>query len=394
MLLWVGFGLAVVCLVVIARRNLALGMAVAAVVLAAFTLDLPGIGAALQITFSDPAVWLLALVVGLIPLIGGVMEINGQMASLVDNLRIGIRPFLALSPALLGMLPMPGGALLSAPIIERGAGHTAGEIKAAANVWFRHTLLLIYPLGSALIASTKIAGLTVYAVIPYLVPAFLLMTALGYLCLLRRADGTLAQRGRFSLPGLIIPLGIILAAPLIDLLLKTLLPLPVTEIGTAAGVSASLLLALGVGRPPLRALGAVVRKMRPWKYALIILAMFAFLNVFTRSGVPERIASLALPPVVLTVGIGFALGLITGRVQAPMSILLPIYVTAYGAMAPMVFAVMFFAVYLGYILTPIHPCISVSLEYFDTSFSAFLRRLAIPVIVGFVAALGVGALIL
>ena len=390
MLLWLGFSLSIVLLLFVSRRNLALGMAIAAVVLAAFTLTPAAFGDALWRTISDPSVLLLALVVGLIPLIGGSMETSGQMEQLVSNLRIGVRPFLAFAPALLGMLPMPGGALLSAPLIERGAGHTAPDVKAAANVWFRHALLLVYPLGSGLIASAKIAGLDVYATIPYLIPACLLTVGVGYVFLLRRATGRLSQTGKFSLLGLGIPLAIILAAPLLDLLLKGTIDLPVAEIGTSVGVTVSLIASILVGRLRPRQLVDVARRMKPWKYALIVLAMFAFLNVFITSGVPERIAAMTLPPVVLCILIGTVLGMITGRLQAPMSIIVPIYISTYGGMSPAVFALTYFAVFLGYVLTPIHPCISVSVEYFNTSMGAFLRRLAMPTAIGFVAALAVG----
>ena len=388
LLVWLGFSLAIVLLLIVSRRDLALGMAIAAAVLAAFTLSWGEVGGALLRTFSDPSVLLLALVVGLIPLIGGVMEASGEMERLVANLRIGVRPFLASAPALLGMLPMPGGALLSAPLIERGAGHVPTDVKAAANVWFRHVLLIVYPLGSALIASSKIAGLEVYAVIPALIPAFLVSVAAGWLFLLRKVGGTLAQRGAFSLGGLLVPLGIILSAPATDLALKRAIALPVAEIGTAVGVFTSLMLAMLVGRTRFGDLRRVFAKMRPWKYALIVLAMFVFLNVFTESGVPEQIAAMTLPPLILCVAIGFALGLITGRIQAPMSIIVPIYVSTYRAMTPAVFAVTFFAVFLGYVLTPIHPCVSVSLEYFGSSMGPFLRRMIGP------AAVGVGATVL
>lgn len=390
MMMWVGFSLAIGLLLAVSRRNLALGMAIATVVLAVFTLPLAEFGEALWSTISDPSVLLLALVVGLIPMIGGVMEATGEMDRLVSNLRIGVRPFLAMAPALLGMLPMPGGALLSAPLIERGAGHTAADLKAAANVWFRHALLLIYPLGSGLIASAKVAGLSVYETIPFLLPAFALCLVTGYVFLLRRADGTLTQTGSFSLAGLSVPLGIILAAPIIDLILKMGFDLPVSEIGTAVGVICSLLLAMAVGRVRPKGLGPVFKRMRPWKYALIILAMFAFLNVFTTSGIPERIASMALPPVVLCVVIGALLGLITGRLQAPMAIIIPIFASAYGPMSAPAFALTYFAVFLGYAVTPIHPCISVSIEYFKTTMGPFLRRMAMPTAIGLVVALVVG----
>lgn len=378
MLLWVGFSLAIVLLLVISRRDLALGMGIATLVLAVFTHSFQSFGEALWATLSDPSVLLLALVVGIIPLIGGVLEASRQMDRLVANLRIGIRPFLALGPGLLGMLPMPGGALLSAPLVEQGAGHAPADIKATANVWFRHVLLLVYPLGPALIASAKIAGLDVYSAIPFLIPAFLLTLVLGYLFLLRRVGGKLTQAGAFSLVGLLVPLLVILAAPILDLTLQRTASLPYSEMGTVVGVLVSLILGMLVGKIRLPQLGNIIQKVRPWKYMLIIVAMFAFLNVFTTSGIPEQIGGLALSPIVLCIVIGPLLGMITGRIQAPMSIIIPIYMTTHGAMSAPVFAATYFAVFLGYILTPIHPCISVSLEYFKTSLGAFIRRLGIP----------------
>jgi len=379
MLLWIGFSLAIGLLLLLSRRSLSLGMGVAAIALALFTHSFGSFGEALWVTLSDPSVLLLAVIVGIIPLIGGVMEASGEMDRLVANLRIGIRPFLALGPGILGLLPMPGGALLSAPLIERGAGDQASpEIKAAANVWFRHVLLLIYPLGPALIASARIADLDVYGAILYLLPAFALTLLLGYVFLLRRVRGAVIRRGPFSLVGLLVPLGMILIAPFLDLVLKHALQLSYSEIATVVGVAVSLGMAVAVGKIRWSQFATIARKARPWKYVLIILAMFAFLNVFTTSGVPERIGALALPPVVLCIVIGALLGLITGRIQAPMSIIVPIYVTTHGTMSAPVFAATYFAIFLGYILTPIHPCISVSLEYFKTSLASFLRRLAPP----------------
>lgn len=394
MTLWIGFFLAIILLLVLSRRDLALGMGIATITLAVFTLSLGDFGAALRDTFTDPSVCLLALVVGTIPVIGGLLERFGEMDRLVSNLRIGIRPFLILAPALVGMLPMPGGTLLSAPMIERGAGHAPSDLKAAVNVWFRHTLLPIYPLGAALIASAKVAGFQVYDVIPAMTPAFLLSLLLGCIFLLRRVDGQLARSGAFSLTGLLVPLSVILIAPMIDLILKKAVALPYTEIGTAAGVLSSLGLAVAICRPSGCEMRAVTLKAKPWKFAAIILAMFAFLEVFQASGLPDRIAAMTLPPLVLCVVIGFALGLITGRIQAPMAIVVPIYVSTYGNFSTAGFAVTFYAVFLGFILTPIHPCVSVSLEYFRTPLSSFWRRLAVPAVVGLGVALLVGRFVL
>jgi len=374
--IWIGFSLAIVALLGLAHRSLALAMFVAAGLLAAFTLSVGETIAAVQLTFTDSSVLLLALIVGMIPLIGGALELSGEMSRMVENMRIGKKPFLALSPALFGMLPMPGGALLSAPLIEQGAGSTKKNIKAAANVWFRHGLLLVYPLCPALIASAKIAGLDIYSVIIALSPAFLLTMLLGYGFLLRGISGRVGSNNRFSLSGLLVPLGIILAAPIIDLLLKSTVASLHPPVTTAIGVTASLALAIGVGRLTIPDLRHITSKMKPWKFSLIILSMFIFLNIFKVSGAPALFAGLSLSPVLLGIVGGFLLGLITGRLQTPVSIIMPIYIAQHGTMSSAAFAVTYFAIYLGYVVSPVHPCISVSLEYFDTSLGSFLRTMA------------------
>jgi len=394
MIVWAGFALSLVALLVVSRRDLALAMAIAAVVLGGFTLSPTAFLGVLKETISDPSVLLLSFIVGVIPLIGGVMELSGEMDRLVANLKIGLRPFLALSPALLGMLPMPGGALLSAPVLERRAPHAPPELKAAANVWFRHVLLLVYPLGPSLIASAKIAHFDVYTVIPYMMIPFGLSLLLGYFFILRRVEPELTLPSRFSLGGFFFPLLIIVIAPILDIVLKRSIDLPYPEIGTAAGVTASLILAVVIGRFDPKRLGSVFGKMRPLKYALIIVTMFAFLNVFRVSGVPELIGAISFPPLVLSVLIGALLGLITGRIQAPISIIVPIFITAYGAMSAPAFAVTYFSVFIGYILTPVHPCVSVSLEYFDISLWALFRRMAVPALLGLAASAVVGLFVL
>lgn len=378
LLTWLGLLFALFALLFIAQRNLYLAMFAGALVLGLFTLPLREIGLALLRVFLDPEIVLLAAAVAIIPLIGGGLEESGQMEGLVNNLRIGQRAFLAVSPALLGMLPMPGGALLSAPLVERGGEGIGGGLKAAVNVWFRHILFLAYPLGPALIASAKIAGLEVYETIPYLLPFFLLSLLLGYYFLLQRARGRMVWEGELSWRKLLVPLGIILAAPAIDLLLKAAAPLPVGELGTLAGVAVSLILVALIGRLGLRRLGRIGRQMRVWRFALIILGMFFFLNVFQGSGAPELLAGLELPPAVLCVVVGTLLGLITGRIQAPVAIVVPIFIAGAVTVTPMLFALIFHSIFIGYVLSPIHPCVSVSLEYFKVPMKDFLRMIAPP----------------
>ncbi len=381
MLIWLGFFLSIALLMLIARKSLWIALTVAAIILGSFSLSVYEIGEEILNTLTDSSILLLALSVGMIPMIGGVMETSGLMDDLVENLRMKKRLFLAFSPALMGMLPMPGGALLSAPIIKKGGKGVSNDRKSAVNVWFRHLLLLIYPLG-ALLATTKMAGLDLYLAILYLIPGFLLMLVLGYLFLLRDVEGKI-EYGRFKPKKLAIALGIILAAPLIHLSLM-MFDNAIPEVYLLIGVSISLALALYFGRTGLNGIKNVSLKMKPWNFALIIIGMFLFLNIFEASDTPGVIASLAVSKAILLVVIGAILGFATGRVQVPVSILLPIYFSKYGveAMMALPFALMFFSIFMGYIISPVHPCISVSLEYFRSSFKDFLKNMMIPTAMG------------
>ena len=118
---WIGFLTSLAAILIISRKNLALGLACGAVTLGLFTLPVSLLIDRIIFTITDPSVLLLTVAMGIVPMIGGAMKASGQVDSLVDNLRIKKKYLLAISAALMGLLPMPGGALLSAPILEKAA---------------------------------------------------------------------------------------------------------------------------------------------------------------------------------------------------------------------------------------------------------------------------------
>jgi len=303
------------------------------------------------------------------------------------------KTFLSVSPALIGLLPMPGGALLSAPLVQRGGRGVPDDLKSAINVWYRHLFILIYPLGT-LLAITKVAGIDLYVGVLYTIPGFLVLSVLGHLTLIRKVKGTVEYRDNFSLKRLIIPLYIVLAAPAIHICLMYVFgSMGVftevrTELALVIGVTYSLLISLHFGRIGKRDILPVVKKMKPWNFALIILGMFFFLGMFQASEGPANISGLDVSPTILLVGVGFLLGAAMGRVTAPVFILYPIYVTKFGNMPLIAFSIMYFAVFLGYVISPVHPCLIVTIEYFKVSYKAVVKRLAVPMAV----ALGIGFL--
>ncbi len=393
-MIWIGFFLAVAVLMFLAQKNLATALFAAALLLGLFTFDFQLIVSALHRTFTDPSIIFLAAVVGLIPVIGGLLEHSGQMENLVQHLHIGERAFFVASPALLGLLPMPGGALLSAPLLNKGSKTPVTDsVKVAVNVWFRHVFILIYPLAPALIASAKIAGLDVYTIIPFLIPGFIVMFLIGYHFWIHRLSGGVRWRKPVTKES-IIPIGIILLAPVMDLFIHTLGIFQVREASTLIGVFLSLMAAFLTGSFHVRDLYSIGKEMHALRFACIIFGMFLFLHVFQGTTIPDQIKDFPLSPVVLCVVIGFILGFVTGRIQVPISILVPIFLVKFGVLDTVTFAVMYFSIFLGYVISPVHPCVAVSIEYFQISFRDYFRSVVFPIILTFSLIVVIASLIL
>jgi len=181
-----------------------------------------------------------------------------------------------------------------------------------------------------------------------------------------------------------IPLTIILTAPIIDFSLKRTFGFgtDATFIGVAVAFAFSIL----ISRQRLD-LKAITQRMKPWNFTLILIAMFIYLHIFQKSDARILIATIPLPPLVLSITGGFLLGLVTGRVQLPASIILPVYLAGRGQITPSVFALIYIGIFFGYVISPVHPCLVVSCEYFHVPIRDLIRRLAPPAVIIFATVL-------
>ncbi len=382
---WLGFFLAMAALLIISQKNLGIAMFTGAFILGVFLIPESLLSTMLS-SISEPSTILLAIIVGLIPLIGGTLNETGQIDKLISNMRIGKKPFLMLSPALIGLLPMPGGALLSAPIIEKAGKGISNEKKTGINVWFRHVLYLVYPISANFIVSTAAARIGLYQPIPHLMVLLLFSLFLGYFFFLRGSMGKIEYEKRFSLKGLLLPLTALLIAPLLDVLIKTFMILSVKEIGTLIAVTASLIFAMVIGKMNLEKFREILTKSKPWNFAFMMIGIMVFLGVFKNSGILELFEDIPMTPEILYV-IAVALGFMTGRMITPAGIVFPIYLTKFGDVSPLTFALIYFGIFLGYVLTPVHPCVSLTAESLKVEIKDYLKAVTPPVAIGLFASL-------
>ncbi|NVM46762.1 MAG: DUF401 family protein [Candidatus Lokiarchaeota archaeon] len=345
----------------------------------------------LQVLFNvltNPSILALIVIMVLIPILGGIMEESGLMMEMIQKMRISKKSSLMMIPALFGLLPVPGGALMSAPIVQQIDSEEDANTKVSINVWYRHMLIMVYPLSSALIIASKLTNINLYILFLGLVPSLGVMWLMGYVFLVRKVT-SFTEQGERDLKRAFRNLLPILIAPFLDFIGRTFFNFPVPEVFLLVGLIFSIWPALKFGKMKLSSVKMISKKMKIWRFPLIIFSMFIFLEVFVLSGAPDEIASLNLS-VFLLILIGFFLGVGTGRIQLPISILIPIYLAQFTVLnMPLIdFIFIYTSIFIGYLVTPLHPCVAYSTEYFKTDFIKVVKILGKPILISFIVLLG------
>ena len=153
---------------------------------------------------SGPCLWL-ALVVTLILVLSELLARSGQLDRIVaafQSISPGPRFTLMAMPALIGLLPMPGGALFSAPMVESAAGSARmkPELKVVVNYWFRHVWEHWWPLYPGVILAVSLFGLPTWHWMIALAPLSVGALMGGFLFILPRLPRLADTAGGISWP--------------------------------------------------------------------------------------------------------------------------------------------------------------------------------------------------
>ena len=151
-----------------------------------------GIGSDFIFSFSKPEFWLLVINITLILEFGYFMAYEpNSKAILSASRRLGGKHGRALSivliPAAIGLVPMPGGALFSAPLVGEAVQekNVPAEWKVAVNYWFRHIFEYWWPLYPVVIVSLSIFSLKTWQFFALQIPFTIISLIAGWVFLMR-----------------------------------------------------------------------------------------------------------------------------------------------------------------------------------------------------------------
>jgi len=189
-----GVGLAFFTIMYLSIKRVALGkvMFVATAIIAVTSgMSLNSVFGTIWSSFKDRTTLELAAAVLTIGVFSTTMKELGFLERTVKGLSgfLGnIKAAVMTVPALIGSMPVLGGAAVSAPLVDKLGEplNLSPERKAAINLVFRHGMFFVFPFSPSLILASKLTGFTVGTLISRLCPMSLALWGVGYITLLRK----------------------------------------------------------------------------------------------------------------------------------------------------------------------------------------------------------------
>jgi len=339
--------------------------------------------------FFNRDTWQVLLLVVFILVLSRSMKEAGALEQLVGSVRrvFGDNRFtIGALPAMIGLLPVPGGALISAPMIEGLADEAelTPEDRTYLNYWFRHVWEYSYPLYPGLILSAVIINVDLATLIHYQFPLSLAAILGGSLFGLLGIKKHFRKRlngGEFWTqimeflkgfwPVLVIFVALLgFNLPFVLVLLFIVLLFGFTR--------------LGPGKFLKTAKEAFNLKIIGTIYAVLV-----FKDIINASGAVDQLAAVfqswGVPPIILFILLPMVIGYLNGITHAYVSVafplLLPFFLDPQGNVDLSKVQLAYAFGFIGVIFSPVHLCLILSAKYYNADLNGVFRKLILPSVV-------------
>lgn len=351
----------------------------------------------------------LMIVVLLITLFSSVMYktllLNKLLKSLIDLVK-SIHLLIALIPALVGLLAVPGGAVMSAPFIDQlgekvkmNAGY-----KAAANTFYRHLSVFFNPLAPLLIIAADLSTLGFlpimkFHLIPVIVTLIVSLVVINrfwpyasYKSELATNQGETHINHSFakSLKNVLIT-----GLPLITAIVLTI----ILEVNFIIALIIAIILTIILDYKGDRLLKKsdikiILTRGINWRLGFSVYTIMLFGAFVKDSGAIPMLAQIItnsnMPLLLILILSSVIIGFAAGHPIVGSAILYPIFLPLIGENAAYL-SLILTGMMFGYVVSPIHLCLIVSNEYFRADYFEGYKLLfplqAILMIAGIIIAL-------
>jgi len=388
------FAVSIILFLVLLYRKIGLGISLtaAAFLMSLLSLGIDGTATVLLETCRDQTT--LSLVFASFFII--IMSILYKEMGLVDDLTRSLGGFIKNSkiivsvlPAVIGLMPVAGGALMSAPMVDAEADKLGldDSKKTFINIWFRHAIIPVYPVTQFIILTAALTQTGIDELIIRQVLVVIVMIAVGYFIGLRKTQPQKTDNIETETN----------QKANLKLLLTSFLPIIITVFLTAAlnidiavATLAGVITIFAITKTKATVFKKTLKNRAVWEVTLAAFAAMLLKNVTVASGASEIIgttlANANMPAIILLSVVPAALGFLMGSPSAAVALSVPILAETV-VFIPETAGLLFISAYLGYMIAPTHLCLVFTAQYFKSSINRSFKYLIPATVISMVAAL-------
>jgi len=286
----------------------------------------------------------------------------------------------------LGLIPMPAGAMFSAPLLkEIGVkNNMSSEEIMFFNYWFRHIWEFVWPLIPGVLLYTSVTGLEIRQVMIFQSPLVFIALIIGlswmYLSLKRKKNNEINSES----PG---QQWLLLFKSIWSILFIIFLVLFI-KINLLIALTVTTIMLLIIYREILLPkLKEIIFYDISFKVVFLVVGIMFFKQVLENTNSMEQISllfsALGINIWVILFFIPFLLGFLTGStagfVGISFPIIMPLLIQSGTLNMPMVI-IAYVAGFSGMMMSPMHLCFTVTVEYLKADILKFYKRLSISIV--------------
>ena len=333
----------------------------------------------------DPIAIELIILVSLVAIFGFLMKELKLLNDLIDVARYYLSSIffiITAIPSMIGVLPMPGGAVFSAPIIEP-IGDQLKMSRAritSLNIYYRHLWYFIFPYMPSMIIASSLSDINVMTIALMHVPIVGIMIVIGWLYYNNDKKKIIQKEVNKNSDN--VEVSLIDAIKVLLPFIIVLFPPLIFDMSFVYALFAAIIYII------------LLRKdLFEWQYLLdgmnlqltVGVAGIMVFKAFIEGSegvmiLTELLIGFGIPLFLLALVIPFIAGLLTGNHTGAIGISYPILLSLFNdsSMYLLWHMIIFSSSYFGYVLSPFHLCNLMTVKYFNISLDKYYREIIVP----------------
>lgn len=341
-------------------------------------------------SLTEPTAINLALTIMMITILGDLMDrfkLMDNMICSLEKILKSAKLTIMVAPAIIGMLLVTGGALMSCPVVNTLGERLAisKEQRASVNLIFRHAMYFIFPFGPTLVLAAQLAEVSIRDLIVLQLPIAIVMYIMGYVLYLRNSSELPYQpEAHFNMKKTVL-LFAVYASPIWISFAGVLFFNLAFYMSLGIGIVTALIIHYGKGFKKAKAISdislpmAILKGIKP-KMVIAVLGIMFFKNMVNSTDgmylFLKGMVSSGLPIELIIIVSCALISYPLASTQPSVAILYPMILPLAPTYEIRLLYAMFIYVsgFVFYYISPLHMCQVLTLEYFDVRLKALYKN--------------------